>query len=278
MNSKGFLFILVLLAGFGFFFWQRQKKQPTVSAIQELQPVTETPSQEMPPTPQVPTIVAPPKEKVNTPDVPDSGKQIALAPIEPTPKEVEPPDTEALNARVRECMQLQARIKVPHSPAEFLGTEDEMFSGMTVIRLEPDGLHVQHSTGIHKIEYGKLSEEWQRSYYIDPTAANWYRKVLLERQRALAAEQAHVAAVEQAELSSRVQQRDRDQAASAAEQERNKNMLAWQQYEIAMTDYRQRLSKWEDDRYYARRNGRVFAGARPHQPRTPSVPRPAGKR
>jgi hypothetical protein len=55
-------------------------------------------------------------------------------------------------------------------------TEGKTYKGITVTKVEPDGLSISHETGTVKIPFTKLSEELQRQHGFDPAKADAYVK------------------------------------------------------------------------------------------------------
>jgi type IV secretory pathway VirB10-like protein len=101
------------------------------------------PSQDSTPTIEVKQKIEPKIEKPKTEPEP-----VAIEPPKPEPVAVEPPKPEpTVEDRLRTVLALQRAIQVPHKLPD---------GKTTVIRLEPDGIHVSSSSGIGKINMKDL--------------------------------------------------------------------------------------------------------------------------
>lgn len=63
-----------------------------------------------------------------------------------------------------------------------------------IVRVEPDGVRVMHSTGTAKVPYERLPEELQIKYGFDPTKANQHREQTKAQAETAALAQASVSA------------------------------------------------------------------------------------
>jgi len=71
--------------------------------------------------------------------------------------------------------------------AELVTLDGKLYQGVTIRKVEPDGLSILHAAGTAKVPFEKLSTELREKYGYDETAAAAHRKQLAETQRKQAA-------------------------------------------------------------------------------------------
>ncbi len=67
--------------------------------------------------------------------------------------------------------------------AELVTLDGKTYQGVTIRKVEPDGLSILHAAGTAKVPFEKLPEELQEKYGYDATAAAEHRKQAAEAQR-----------------------------------------------------------------------------------------------
>jgi hypothetical protein len=122
----------------------------------------------------------PPPSEVAPPSIP--------IPAEPVP-EPEPPsltqeqELEIVDQRVRECIARQKDVPLPFTAERLADTAGREYLHVSVVRLEPDGIHVQHGKGLDKLDYMRLPAELKERFFIEDELALRYREVVAERRR-----------------------------------------------------------------------------------------------
>ncbi len=243
------VFVFLLLAFIGFMVWgvyqivsEWNTPQPSLwrEEIAEIESSLTVPLLD-PEKPIAPSDLAESSAEMDTPAPETEVVEIAaeaVADVEPTcPRE-------ALTQRVRDVISLQAEIVVPHELESHVAVENERFVGATVLRVEPDSLHLRHASGLERLGYEQMPPTWWEAYHIDPDAADWFRAVRArhshEAARASAARATAAAAHERAARQahgSRLQQIEQDRV-SAEEERRTRNLVrAWQRYDRDVKAY-----------------------------------------
>jgi hypothetical protein len=118
---------------------------------------------------------------------------------------------------------------------QLVGAEDietlkhQTYKGATVTRVEPDGIVLTYNTGIVKIPFTELSEQYQKRFGYDAEKAKAFAEADAEAQRNLAAqlrlelqkaeeERARIAQLNQADLDAAKAQREMEAAKKREEQ------------------------------------------------------------
>ena len=132
---------------------------------------------------------------------------------EPAPKpEPEPapePEVEhklTLQEKLREVIRYQNAITVPHKLAD---------NKTTVIRIEPDGIHVRKLSGIGKMNMEQMQEDLREKYHVYEDTAALYRSLVGKKLATAEKEQKEKHAAKQAQFA-------RDQAAKRMAEEAEK--------------------------------------------------------
>ena len=113
--------------------------------------------------------------------VPVSVEQKAVPP--PTDLRTEKQRLVFLDARVKGCLVRQKKIPLPQPGVTFKTRKGRIFKNVSIIRLEPDGIHVRHSAGLVKIECDELPDDLKAQYGIEAEVALRYHQVIAERSR-----------------------------------------------------------------------------------------------
>lgn len=109
-------------------------------------------------------------------------------PEEPAPVTEPPPLTEArklelLDQKVRECISRQQGVALPMGLEQMTDISGHEYGPVSVIRLEPDGVHIRHAGGVTKIGFAWLTEELKERFFLEDELAARYRAVNAERRR-----------------------------------------------------------------------------------------------
>jgi hypothetical protein len=140
--------------------------------------------------------------------------QVEPAPELPLPPPAVPPEieeieepapvplTEAqelaiLDNRVRVCIRRQRGMSLPVEIALLTTRDQRIYRSVSVVRLEPDGIHVQHGGGLNKLDLALLPDDVKTRFFIEEDLAVRYRTVIAERQ--MAAEQGRARKQKQAD-------------------------------------------------------------------------------
>jgi len=169
MAFKVIVLLLIALIAWGWWMGYQLNSTRHGERTQET-PIQETPAPEPPPPPPTQPI---------------------LETAEPAPA----PLTEArkldiLDHRVRVCIRQQRGLSLPVEIATLTTRKQRTYRNVSVIRLEPDGIHVRHGGGLEKLGLALLPDDVRSRFFIEEDLAVRYQTVIAERQRL--AEQAQI--------------------------------------------------------------------------------------
>lgn len=112
-------------------------------------------------------------------EAPEPPPPVVVEIPEPEPEPVMPepePEPPSLAEQVIECLRLQAELEVPHRLADAVDLEaGSPYAEATVVRIEPDGIHIRHPSGLEKIHFDRMPESWREVYFIHPDPAAFYQ-------------------------------------------------------------------------------------------------------
>lgn len=200
---------------------------------------------------------------------------VPVAEPQPVPvAEPEPVPAKTLDEVVRESIRAQRKIEVPHALSDHGEPWDKRLSEAVVTRVEPDGLHMRYPSGITKIGYEAIPEEWREVYSMpSPDAAEHYRVVCEQHRRKVQRHRAKAARAreqqQREQQGKRLAQLEQEKAQEEAEKEERNRRIAWRNYDVALSRYYS-----ERKRYRYRRQRGAFGMKKPRLPVPPSFPRP----